>query len=73
LFLLFLIVTGFNTLIVKSKQPKPHATNVVINEDEAVNNLSKAITFKTVSYQDRSKIDFKEYDKFIDYLQESFP
>ncbi|MEH7307215.1 M20 family peptidase [Neobacillus drentensis] len=71
--LVFLFVTVSNTLTLKSKQPVPHVTKVVINEKEAVQHLSKAITFKTVSYQDRSKFDFKEFQKFIAFLQESFP
>ncbi|MEH7438929.1 M20 family peptidase [Neobacillus drentensis] len=73
LLLLFIIVTGFNTLTLKSKQPSPKPVKTVINQDEAVAHLSKAITFKTVSYQDRNKFDFSEFTKFIDFLQESFP
>lgn len=73
LVVIFIIVTAFNTLTVKSKQPKPHPTKVSINEKEAVDHLSQAVTYKTVSYQDRSKIDFREYDKFIAFLQKSFP
>ncbi|MEH7072774.1 M20 family peptidase [Neobacillus drentensis] len=71
--LVFLIVTVFNSLVIKSKQPVPHPTNIVINKDEAVQHLSKAITYKTVSYQDRSKFDFKEFEKFIAFLHETFP
>ncbi|WP_223594319.1 hypothetical protein [Neobacillus bataviensis] len=48
--LLFIIVTGYKTLAIKSKQPLPHSSNATINQDEAVQHLSKAITFKTVSY-----------------------
>ncbi|MGG3564468.1 M20 family peptidase [Neobacillus rhizosphaerae] len=73
LLLLFIIVTGFNTLTIKSKQPSPKPVKTVIDQDVAVTHLSKAITFKTVSYQDRSKFDFNEFSKFIDFLQESFP
>lgn len=73
LFLLFVIVTGSNTLLVKSKQPTPKPTKVVINEEIAISHLSKAITYKTVSYQDRSKFDFNEFDKFITFLMESYP
>jgi carboxypeptidase PM20D1 len=73
LLLLFLIVTGFRTFTLQSKQPKPKPTKVEINQDAAVEHLSKAITFKTVSYQDRSKFDFSEFQKFIDFLQRSFP
>lgn len=71
--LLLSIVTVFKTLTIKSKQPKPHPARVAINQDEAVKHLSKAITFKTVSYQDQSKFDFREFDKFIAFLQDSFP
>lgn len=71
--LIFMIVTAFNALTVKSLQPAANPTKVVIDEEEAVAHLSKAITYKTISYQDRSKFDFKEFDKFIAFLQDSFP
>jgi carboxypeptidase PM20D1 len=70
---LFIIGTVFNTFTVKSKQPSPKPTNVALVEEQSVENLSKAITFKTISYQDRSKFDFKEFDKFIAFLRESYP
>lgn len=70
---LFIIVTVINTLTIKSKQPIQQPTKVSINEKEAVDHLSQAITFKTITYQDRSKIDFTEFDKFIDFLHDSFP
>ncbi|MBO0959581.1 M20 family peptidase [Neobacillus sp. MM2021_6] len=73
LLLLFIIVTGFNTMTVKSKQPAPDPTNVAIDEAKAVEHLSKAVTFKTVSYQDRSKFDFNQFDEFIAFLRESYP
>jgi carboxypeptidase PM20D1 len=73
LVLVFAIVTVFNTFVVKSKQPTPIPTDMVINEDHAVKNLSNAITYKTISYQDRSKFDLKEFDRFIEFLQESYP
>ncbi|MEH7745011.1 M20/M25/M40 family metallo-hydrolase, partial [Neobacillus drentensis] len=71
--IIFLIVTAFNVFTIKSMQPPPNPTHIVLNEDVAVENLSKAITYKTVSYQDRSKFDFKEFEKFIAFLHESFP
>jgi carboxypeptidase PM20D1 len=73
LVLIFIIVTFYNLLIVKSKQPSPKPTDVVIDEGKAVEHLSQAITFKTVSYQDRSKFDFTEFTKFISFLEESYP
>jgi len=71
--IIFLIVTVFNTFTLKSMQPPPNPTNIVLNEDIAARNLSKAITYKTISYQDRSKFDFKEFEKFIAFLHEGFP
>jgi carboxypeptidase PM20D1 len=73
LFLVFIFVTVFNSIIIKSKQPSPKQTAVVINETKAVDHLSKAITFKTISYQERNKFDFGEFDKFISFLEESYP
>jgi carboxypeptidase PM20D1 len=69
----FIIVTAFNVFMVKSKQPSPKPTDIVIDEGKAVEHLSQAITFKTISYQDRSKFDFTEFTKFIAFLAESYP
>ncbi|WP_226641691.1 M20 family peptidase [Mesobacillus subterraneus] len=73
LLLVFTIVTMFNTLTLKSLQPLPKHFNGTIKEDHAINTLSKAIQFKTISYQDRSKMDMKEFDRFISFLEQSFP
>lgn len=40
---------------------------------KAVDLLSRAIGFKTVSYSDYDKFDYEEFDKFLDFLEESFP
>lgn len=71
--LLFIIVTVTNTLLIKSKQPVPSPSKTVVNKEEAIAHLSEAITYKTISYQDRSKFDFSEYDKFISFLEETYP
>lgn len=73
LILIFIFVTVFNAFAIKSTQPSPEPTEVVLDEDGVVEHLSEAITYKTISYQDRSKFDFNEFDKFITYLQESYP
>lgn len=71
--LVFLIVTVFITVTIKSKQPVAKPAKMKINQEDAVANLSKAITFKTVSYQDRSKFNLKEFDQFIAFLAETYP
>ncbi|MDQ0973900.1 carboxypeptidase PM20D1 [Neobacillus niacini] len=73
LLIIFIIVTASNAMLVTSRQPSPQPTEVVINEVKAVEHLSKAITYKTISYQERSKFDFTEFDKFISFLEESYP
>jgi carboxypeptidase PM20D1 len=73
LLLVFIIATMFNTFTLESRQPSPKLFNGTIEEDHAINTLSKAIQFKTISYQDRSKMDKKEFDGFISFLEQSFP
>ncbi|MBT2640520.1 M20 family peptidase [Bacillus sp. ISL-39] len=73
LLLVFIIITLFNALTLESRQPSPKHFNGTINEDHAINSLSKAIQYKTISYQDRSKMDLAEFDRFITFLKESFP
>lgn len=73
LILLFIIVTAFNALTLKSKQPVVVPSTISINEEKAIAHFSEAITYKTISYQDRSKFDFREFDQFILFLQESYP
>ncbi|OLS39275.1 M20 family peptidase [Bacillus sp. MRMR6] len=73
LILIFIIVTVLNSLLVKSKQPDPNPTYLAINEENAVAHLSEAITYKTISYQDRSRFDLNEFDQFISFLEKSYP
>ncbi|MBM7661695.1 carboxypeptidase PM20D1 [Bacillus mesophilus] len=67
------IVTAFNALTVKSKQPTPNPNGIVLDDEAAVQRFSTAITYQTISYEDRTKFDFDEFDKFITFLQESYP
>ncbi|MFZ3577755.1 M20 family peptidase [Virgibacillus sp. DJP39] len=73
LLLLFVVLTLFNTFTVDSKQPSPDSTTIKINKQAAVSRFSKAITFQTISYKDRSKFDLETFQLFIDYLKESYP
>jgi len=45
----------------------------MMDQEKAVSHLQKAIQCATVSYPDRSRINFKEYDRFIDHLKASYP
>lgn len=44
-----------------------------IDTQGSVQRLAGAIRIPTISYEDRSRIDAKQFDAFADYLQKSFP
>lgn len=73
LLFIFILVTITTTFTVKSKQPKPHPTNLIIDEEQAVKRFSQSLTYKTISNQDRTKFDYEEFEKFIVFLEESYP
>lgn len=70
---LFLSITLINTLMLKTLQPVPKISNPAINEERAVINLSNAIKFQTISYQDLKKFNFAEFDRFISFLEQTYP
>ncbi|TYS18003.1 M20/M25/M40 family metallo-hydrolase [Rossellomorea vietnamensis] len=70
---LFLIVTAFNFFTIQSKQPVPDPEKINFDEEKAIKNLSEAITYKTISYQDRSKFELEEFQRFIDFLDRTYP
>jgi carboxypeptidase PM20D1 len=72
-FLLFIIITMFNAFTLETRQPVPEPFNGTIAEEHAIDTLSKAIQFKTISYQDHSKMDMVEFDRFISLLEQSYP
>ncbi|RIW28837.1 M20/M25/M40 family metallo-hydrolase [Bacillus salacetis] len=69
----FLIVTVYKTLTIASKQPDGQITEATVNKNEAVEHLSEAVTYKTISYQDRAKMEFSEFDRFVDFLERAYP
>ncbi|MBK5200580.1 MAG: M20/M25/M40 family metallo-hydrolase [Spirochaetaceae bacterium] len=78
---LILIIISIRTLTIQRKFKKQansvtkEQSNKYINYDseEPINILTGAIKYKTISYKDPSLTDWKEFDKFHDYLKESFP
>ena len=40
---------------------------------EIVERLSSALRFKTVSYTEQSRIEYDQYEKFLEFLSEAFP
>ncbi len=66
------IVTIVHALTLESKLPDPVPTNVTLDDELAVSRFSQSITYKTISYQDRTKFNWPEFDRFIDFLQENY-
>lgn len=63
-----------NALTLKSKQiPKDNSTHKIISIQEAVDRLSKSITYNTVSYDDTSMIDYQSFLDFHSFLRASYP
>lgn len=56
------------SVFVQKKEPIPLA-----DKYEYANRLGKALTFKTISYQETEKNNWEEYKNFIKYLEETFP
>lgn len=45
----------------------------IYTQASPADNLAQAVRFKTVSEQDRSKIDYNQFDQFHHFLQETYP
>lgn len=69
----FFIATITLTILQKTKQPEVKKVAVAIDENKALNHLSQSITFQTISYDDRTKINFKPYDEFLSFLEKTYP
>jgi carboxypeptidase PM20D1 len=44
-----------------------------MNQAKALQNLQAALRFPTISYPDRSRMDFKVFDQFIQHLADTYP
>ena len=46
---------------------------IAIDEPRAIQNLSASIRFKTISYQDKEKFPFEEFNNFIKWAAATYP
>lgn len=44
-----------------------------VDVERAMKHLSQAISIPTISYPEKEKVDFTQFDKFHDFLDEAFP
>jgi len=43
------------------------------SDERAIERLSRAIQYPTISYEDTSEIDYGPYEEFIEFLEENYP
>ncbi|AEI49065.1 M20 family peptidase [Runella slithyformis] len=72
--MLLIGVLLFNTFRISSKQlngvlPAP----ALALSDSVITHLSDAVKFRTVSYEDRSLMDSTQFEKFIGFLEQTYP
>lgn len=72
-FFSFIIITVFNAMTVQSKQPVAKPGEILLHIEKAIAHMSEAVTYQTISYQDRSKFNWDEFDRFILFLEENYP
>ena len=71
---LFIIVTLIRAVFYKSeKTAVENFEDELVHSKRAQENLSKAIRIKTISHEDDSLTDWKEFEKFHSFLREAFP
>lgn len=72
--LLLLVITVLTkTLLFKSKQVEVESYKPLVLNDSCVLHLQKAITFKTVSYDDPAKMDSSAFYGFQSFLMQTYP
>lgn len=71
--ILLLAVLLFNTLRMTSKQVEAEPLEKLSISDQVYENLSKAIQFKTISFNENTPPDSAEFLGFHRFLEETFP
>ncbi len=71
--LLIIVTVIIKTFLFKSKQVKIVQYKALVLDDSCIVNLQKAITFKTISYDDASKMDSATFYNFQAFLIQAYP
>lgn len=73
LFILLIAIVLVKTLTFNSKQIKVEQQQFLEVNEQSVINLQKALQFKTISYDDASKIDSAQFRDFHNFLKTAYP
>ncbi|MBE6772000.1 MAG: M20/M25/M40 family metallo-hydrolase [Ruminococcaceae bacterium] len=71
---LAIVITAIKAaFFVPKKKDYGTPTEEKVDAKKAQANLSKAISIPTISYPDKSKVDFGQFEKFHKFLEEAYP
>ena len=73
LIVVLLILIIIKTVLFSSLQVKPESATLPVLGNESVGNLSKAITFPTISHDINSPVDTIAFEGFHKFISEAFP
>ena len=69
-FLLLILVLVIRALLFKDKTNYNKEVKEIEELDDVVSKLGTLVKIKTISYEDKNKIDFSEYQRYIDKVKE---
>lgn len=73
LILLLLVIVLYNTITLNSKQPAVEVLPPIPIDSSSLLHLSKAVTFKTISYDQKSLADTVVFEQFVEFLKTTYP
>jgi carboxypeptidase PM20D1 len=53
-------------------QETGNTDDIILDDSRSIKNLSKSITFKTISNPDYEKFNYEEFEKFLSWLEEEY-
>lgn len=72
LFVIFLLISCRTNETVSNTSINPER-EYTAKHYEAIDRLSRAIQYQTVSYEDTTEIDYEHYEEFASFLEKSYP
>ena len=71
--LVLIFILFMNTLRFESKQITVAETSEMEIDNDVIKHFSKAIQYKTISYEDRKQFDSVPFLAFIGFLEQTYP
>ena len=73
LLLLLILIIFIRALTFKDKTDYNRNVEIELSNDDVVYKLGQLLKIKTVSYEDKNKIDFSKFQEYINKVQELYP